>query len=141
MENKKFEFENFEINTKILISGLWTSVMFLYIYGDYFELYVPNKVEGLLNGNNLLDTPYKLLLATLLLATPSIMIALSLILKPRINRILNISIGLFLCLFTFFVGISSFSEWRIFYVLLAFVESFITLVIVYKAWYWKKINI
>ncbi len=141
MENKKFEFENFEINTKILISGLWTSVMFLYIYGDYFELYVPNKVEGLLNGKNLLDTPYKLLLATLLLATPSIMIALSLILKPRINRILNISIGLFLCLFTFFVGISSFSEWRIFYVLLAFVESFITLVIVYKAWHWKKINI
>jgi hypothetical protein len=32
--------------------------MFLYIYGDYFELYVPGKVEGLISGENLLNTPY-----------------------------------------------------------------------------------
>lgn len=141
MDNRKAQFENFEINSKILISGLWTSVMFLYIYGDYFELYVPNKVEGLLNGNNLLNTPYKLLWATLLLATPSVMIALTLMLKPSLNRILNISVASFLGLFTFFVGISSFTEWRIFYVFMAFTESFITFVIVYKAWNWKKINL
>jgi hypothetical protein len=86
-ENKKTEFEDFKINIKILLAGLWTSVMFLYIYGDYFELYVPKKVEGLLNGSNLLDTPYKLLFATILLAVPSLMIFLSLMLKPKINRI------------------------------------------------------
>lgn len=35
--------EDSKINTKIKFAALWTSVTFLYIYGDYFELYVPEK--------------------------------------------------------------------------------------------------
>lgn len=141
MKSEKLELEDFKINIKILLSGLWTSVMFLYIYGDYFELYVPKKVEGLLNGINLLDTPYKLLSATILLAVPSLMIFLSLLLKPKINRILNISVAGFLAIFTFMVGVSSISEWRIFYVMLAFLEGTLTIIIVWKAWTWKKISL
>lgn len=57
--------EDFKINIRIKLSALWTSVMFCYIYGDYFELYVPEKVQGLLNGHNMLDTPIKLFTATL----------------------------------------------------------------------------
>ncbi len=140
MKTKKSEFEDFKINIKILLAGLWTSVMFLYIYGDYFELYVPRKVEGLISGKNLLNTPYKLLYATILLTVPSLMIFLSLILKPKINRILNISIAGFLALFTLLIGISSISEWRIFYVMLAFLESTLTFFIVWKAWTWKRIS-
>lgn len=139
MKSEKLELEDFKINIKILLSGLWTSVMFLYIYGDYFELYVPKKVEGLLSGSNLLDTPYKLLSATVLLTVPSLMIFLSLLLKPKINRILNISVAGFLAIFTFMVGVSSISEWRIFYVMLAFLEGTLTMIIVWKAWTWKKI--
>ncbi len=139
MKSEKLAFEDFKVNIKILLSGLWTSVMFLYIYGDYFELYVPKKVEGLLNGINLLDTPYKLLFATIVLTIPSLMIFLSLLLKPNINRVLNISVAGFLTIFTFMVGVSSISEWRIFYVMLAILESIITLIIVWKAWTWKKI--
>jgi len=141
MKSEKLAFEDFEINIKILLSGLWTSVMFLYIYGDYFELYVPKKVEGLLSGSNLLDTPYKLLFATILLTVPSLMIFLSLLLKPKINRILNISVAGFLAIFTFMVGVSSISEWKIFYVMLAFLESMLTMIIVWKAWTWKKISL
>ncbi len=141
MKSEKLAFEDFTVNIKILLSGLWTSVMFLYIYGDYFELYVPKKVEGLLSGSNLLDTPYKLLSATILLAVPSLMIFLSLLLKPKINRILNISVAGFLAIFTFMVGVSSISEWRIFYVMLAFLESTLTIIIVWKAWTWKKISL
>ncbi len=140
MKTKKSEFEDFKINVKILLAGLWTSAMFLYIYGDYFELYVPGKVEGLISGKNLLNTPYNLLYATILLTVPSLMIFLSLILKPKVNRILNISIAGFLTVFTFFIGVSSISEWRIFYVMLAFLESILTLIIIWKAWTWKRIN-
>lgn len=140
MKNEKVEFEDFIINIKILLAGLWTSVMFLYIYGDYFELYVPKKVEGLLNGSNLLNSPYKLLLATILLTVPSLMIFLSLVLKPKLNRILNISVASFLTAFTLLVGFSSISEWRIFYVMLAFLESIITGFIVWKALHWNRSN-
>lgn len=132
------QFEDFKINVKLILSALWASVMFLYIYGDYFELYVPKKVESLLNGQNMLNTPYKLFFATIILTLPSLMIFLSLIMKPKWNRVLNISIGVFLTLFTLLVGASSFTEWRIFYVMLAFLESIITSIIVWKAWYWTK---
>lgn len=132
------QFEDFKINVKLILSALWASVMFLYIYGDYFELYVPGKVQGLLNGQNILSTPYKLLLATIVLTLPTLMIFLSLIMKPKWNRILNISIGVFLTLFTLLVGASSFTEWRIFYVMLALLESIITSIIVWKAWHWTK---
>lgn len=138
MENKKRQYEDFKIHTKLKLSALWTSAMFLYIYGDYFELYVPEKVEGLLSGQNLLNTPYKLLFATISLTLPSLMIILSLMMKPKWNRVLNISIGVFLTIFTLLVGFSSFSEWRIFYVMLSFFESIITSIIVWKAWHWPK---
>ena len=134
------QLEDFKINIRIQLSALWTSVMFCYIYGDYFELYVPKKVEGLLNGQNMLDSPMKLFLATLMLTTPALMIFLSLILSPVLTKWLNIGLGLFLTLFTLLVGISSLSEWRIFYVFLSFLESILTVIIVIKAWGWTKLK-
>ncbi len=138
MKYKEMRYEDYKINVKLVLSGLWASVMFLYIYGDYFELYVPGKTQGLLNGQNLLNTPYKLLSATIILTLPSLMIFLSLMMKPKWNRILNISIAAFLTLFTLLVGASSLSEWRIFYVMLAFLESILTAIIVWKAWHWPR---
>lgn len=132
--------EDYKINIRIKLSALWTAVMFCYIYGDYFELYVPKKVEGLLIGQNMLDTPIKLLTATLILTIPALMIFLSLMLSSKLTKWLNVGIGIIFTLFTLLVGISSISQWRIFYVFLAFVESIITAIIVWQAWTWKKIN-
>lgn len=135
------QLEDYKINTRIKLSALWTSLMFCYIYGDYFEFYVPKKVEGLLNGLNMLDTPIKLFTATFILTIPALMIFLSLILSPKLAKWLNVGIGIFFTLFTLLVGISSITEWRMFYVFLAFVESIITVIIVWQAWTWKKLNV
>ena len=131
--------EEFKINVRIKLAALWTSVMFCYIYGDYFELYVPGKVEGLLNGQNLLDSPMKLFAAALILTIPSLMIFLSLMLRASISKWLNIGVGIFFTIITFLVGISSISEWRTFYVFLSFLESFLTIIIIWQAWNWKKV--
>ena len=136
----KEQLEDYKINIRIKLSALWTAVMFCYIYGDYFELYVPNKVDGLINGQNMLDTPSKLFLATLVLSIPALMIFLSLLLTPRFTKWLNIGVGLFFTIFTLLVGISSISEWRIFYVFLSMLESLITLMIVIQAWRWNRIT-
>lgn len=138
MKTKQVRFEDFKINTRLLIAAVWTSVMFLYIYGDYFELYVPGKVEGLQNGTNLLNTPYRLWAATCILAIPSIMIFLTLILPPGICRLVNWIVAAFLTLFTLLVGVSSLSEWRIFYVMLSFLESLLTMLIIVYAWRWPR---
>ncbi|GAB4454160.1 MAG: hypothetical protein Fur0028_09630 [Bacteroidales bacterium] len=131
--------ENFKINIRLKLSALWTSVMFCYIYGDYFELYVPNKVSALLSGQNNLDNPYKLFTATIILTVPALMIFLSLILSPKLTKWLNIGFGIFFTIFTLLVGLYSFSEWRMFYVFLSILESIITSIIVWQSFNWKKI--
>lgn len=129
-------FENQKINTKLKLSALWTSLIALYIYGDYFELYVPEKVEGLLNGVNLLNSPTKLLTASIGIMIPALMISLSVLLKPRLNRILNILFALLLTLIEIFIGSISISSWYSFYVLYAFIEVIITVNIIWTAWKW-----
>lgn len=129
--------EENKINIRIKLSAMWTAVMFCYIYGDYFELYVPDKIAGLANGHNMLDTPIKLLIATLLLTLPALMIFLTVMLSPKLTKYLNIGIAIFFTLFTILVGSSSLSEWRMFYVFLSITESAITLLIVWHAWNWR----
>ena len=131
-------FEDFTVNTRLKLTALWTSVMFCYLYGDYFELYVPQKLEGMINGNNLLDSPIKLLVAACLLTIPALMIVATLWLKPRLTRILNMVWGIFFTTVMVMIAFTSLSPWRSFYVFLALVESCITALIVWQAWKWPK---
>lgn len=132
------DFEDIKVNIKIKLSALWASVTLCYLYGDYFELYVPQKTQGLVNGVNLLDNPMKLFAASVLLAIPALMVFLSIILKPKINRQLNIVLGIFYTAIMLLIAITSITPWRIFYVFLAVVESVITSMIIYYAWNWEK---
>ena len=81
--------EDFKINVKFKLSALWTAVMFCYIYGDYFSLYVPKQIERFIKGETLLDSPLKLFAAAILMAIPALMVFLSIALKPKISRGLN----------------------------------------------------
>lgn len=135
---KENNLQDFRINIKIKLATLWTSATFLYIYGDYFELYVPSKLSGIINGNNMLDNPVKLFLASLLLAVPSLMICLSILLKPAVNRWLNILFGLFFTAIMLLIAVTSISEWRTFYVFYAIIESMLTSIIVWTAFNWVK---
>ena len=130
--------ENSKVNIKIKLATLWASALFCYLYGDYFQLYTPEKVNNLITGENNLDSPTKLLIASILMAIPSIMVAASIILKPKINRILNILFGSLFTLMMLFIGVNSMTEWYLFYVFLAFLESIITALIVWYAWKWPK---
>lgn len=129
--------DHFKVDARLKLSAMWASVTLCYLYGDYFELYVPGKVEGLLNGSNLLDSPTKLFLASILLVIPALMVFLSITLNPRIDKWLNILFGLFYTAVMILVGATSISAWRAFYVFLAAVEVCITAFIVWTAWTWK----
>ncbi|WP_424961514.1 DUF6326 family protein [Ekhidna sp.] len=132
--------DNPKINIKIKLAALWTSVVFCYLYGDYFELYTPGKVDSLISGNNVLDSPSKLLVASITLAIPSIMVALSILLKPKINRFINVLFGTIFTVMMILIGVNSFTPWYGFYVFLAFLESIITFSIVWLAWNWPKVQ-
>src|SRR6476661_2440353 len=84
--NHTNKLEDFKVNVKIKLAALWTSVMFCYIYEDYFELYVPKKVERIISGENFLASPMTLFAGALLLIIPALMIFLSIVLIPKLSR-------------------------------------------------------
>lgn len=131
-------FETLKINIQIKLSALWASVTLFYLYGDYFELYIPDKVAGLVSGQNMLDSPIKLFTASVLLAIPAIMVSLSVLLKPQINRWLNIVFGVFFTALMLLIAFTSMVPWRAFYAFYAILESVITALIVWYAIKWPK---
>lgn len=130
--------KDFNVNIKIKLAALWASVTFCYLYGDYFELYVPQKVAGLVSGDQLLDSPAKLFLATFMLSIPSVMVFLSVALKPTLNRWLNILFGLIFTLMMVLIAVNSISPWFYFYAYMAIIESILTSLIVWYAIKWPK---
>jgi hypothetical protein len=65
--------EEAKLNVRVKLLALWTSVMFCYIYADYFDLMAPGTLRSTLNGQGPIGpfTPATLLLASLMLAIPS----------------------------------------------------------------------
>lgn len=131
-------YEDFKINAKIKLAALWTSVMFCYVYGDYFSLYVPKKVEDFIRGETLLDTPIKLFLAAILMAIPALMIFASVVLKPNFNRLLNMIFGIVYTLIMLLIAFTTIAPWWSFYVFFALIESVLTATIFWTALKWPK---
>src|SRR5947209_448676 len=69
--------------------------MFCYIYADYFELFKPGRLDRIIAGNGPIGptTQGGLVVASLVLAIPSVMIFLSIALKATVNRPANIIVG------------------------------------------------
>jgi hypothetical protein len=132
--------QDFHIHVKFKLSALWASVMCCYIYGDYFTLYVPGHIDGLMHGDSGVgeSTPFKLVLFSLLMATPAVMIFLSLALKPTLNRVLNIAIGFIFTAIMGLIVITTKNPWMVFNQVLGSIEMIITFLIIMYAWKWPK---
>ncbi len=83
------------VNIKLKLAALWASFTFLYIYVDYFALYMPDKVEGILKGTVFVfEITQGFLLAALASVTiPALMIFLSVTLPAKVNRRANMIIA------------------------------------------------
>ncbi|NQV52094.1 MAG: hypothetical protein HQ500_02875 [Flavobacteriales bacterium] len=130
--------KDFEINVKIKLAGLWTAATFCYLYGDYFELYTPGKVDSLIRGENVLHSPMALFAASLIMVIPPLMIVVSLLVKPVLNKWLNIVFGSLFTLMMILIAFGSLTPWFIFYVFLAIIESILTALVVWSALNWPR---
>src|ERR671936_2889259 len=128
--------EPFNVNVRIKISALWTSMLFVFAYVDLFSLYRPDfraKLEAgevfgfTVNQSFLLGT-------TAYVVVPSLMVFCALILRPRVSRIANISLGIVYAL-TIIAG--AIGEWS-YYILGSAIEVALLAAIVYYAWTWPK---
>ena len=130
------DFKDTKIDVKIKLSALWASVMFCYIYADYFGLYVPGALQRMLQGRMgpLGRTTQGVLLGTsIMMAIPSVMIFLSVALKPNLNRWLNIIFGVL------YTVIILFTMWQwAFYIFFGIIEVVLTGLVVWHAWSWPR---
>jgi hypothetical protein len=121
-------------DVRLKLSALWTSLMFLYIYNDYFQLYHPNYFQQMLHGQALFGATQPILfLASTVVAIPSLMIFLTLVLKPGVSRWAHIILGL---LYTVINALSISGSWA-HYVFYNVIEIALTLAIVRYAWTWS----
>src|ERR671924_2237863 len=128
------KFEPSNVNVRIKISALWTSMLFVFAYVDLFSLYrrdfradlEAGEISGFtINQSFLLGT-------TVYVLIPSLMVFVALILRPRVNRIANIALGIVYAL-TIIAG--AIGEWS-YYILGSALEVALLATIAYYAWTW-----
>ena len=130
--------EDRKVNVKARLALLWIALMFFYIYNDLFSLWQPGHVAELVEGQiaGVQFTQTLLFGAAVLMAFPSFMILLSLTLKARANRLVNIIVGIFhvfVLLGTQFVGEGGVWFYARLYELL---EAVFLALIIWTAWKW-----
>lgn len=129
--------EDINVNVKLKIATLWASFMFLYIYVDYFALYMPGKIKGILAGKIFVfDISYVFLLIALISVTiPALMIFLSVALPAKVSRWANMIIAAVYIPYTLF---NLAGEAWAHMVFGAVVEVVLLLLIISYAWKWPK---
>lgn len=129
--------EEIKVNVKVKLASLWASFMFLYIYVDYFHLYMPGTLKDMLAGKVFVfDISQVFILTALFLATiPMLMIFLSVALPAKINRLTNIIVAILLIPYMLFNLVGE--AWIHMY-FAAGVEVILLGLIIGYAWKWPR---
>jgi len=129
--------EDIKLNVKLKLAALWASFMFLYIYVDYFALYMPSKIENILKGKVFVfDITQGFIMIALGLSTiPMLMIFLSVALPAKVNRWTNIIVAIVHIPYMLF---NLTGEAWIHMYFAAAVEVVLLLLIIRYAWKWPK---
>jgi hypothetical protein len=136
-ELPQMAFEDTEVDVKLKLAALWTSFMFLYIYVDYFHLYMPGSIKDILVGKVFaFDITHLFLMIGLAsVAIPALMIFLSVALGAEVNRLVNIIIAVAYIPYTLFNLVG---EVWVHMVFGAVVEVILLLLVIRYAWKWPK---
>jgi hypothetical protein len=124
------------VNVRLKISALWTSMLFVFAYVDLFSLY-RSDIRGDLEAGELGGFTVNqsfLLGTTAYVVIPSLMVVLTLILQPRVSRIANIALG---SVYALTVIVGAIGEWG-YYILGSAIEVALLAAIVYYAWTWPR---
>ena len=129
--------EEYRAPTKVKLAALWASTMFCYAYGDYFGLYVTGTLADMNRGimGPLGQATSGLLVGlSLMMAVPSLMVALSLLLPARICQWASVIFGI---AYTGIMAVSLPGS-EPFYKTLGVIEIVLTLAIALVAYRWPR---
>lgn len=138
-ESPQNALEDPKVSVKLKLAALWAGFMFLYIYVDYFALYMPDKIEDILNEKVFVfDITQGFLLTALVSVTiPALMIFLSVALSAKVNRRTNIIIAAVYIPYSLF---NLAGEAWIHMIFGAVTEVVLLCLIIRYAWKWPRIE-
>src|SRR5215213_7334451 len=132
--------EDLHMPVRAKLAAAWTSLMFLYIYVDYFQLYKPGYLDDILAGRvHEFDISQTfVLIGVTIVAIPSLMILLSTTLPARVNRATNLVVA------TLYIPVSMYNAageswtYSYFYGLSIGLELLLLAFILRSAWTWPR---
>jgi len=131
--------EDVKVNVKVKLAAIWAALMSLYIYVDYFHLYMPGTLKEMLAGKVFVFDITQGFLVTVLasMTIPALMIFLSVALPAKVNRWTNVIIASVFIPYTLFnlAGVAWAHMW-----IGAIVEVVLLCLIVRYAWKWPRLE-
>ena len=135
---KRPVFENVAVPVKLKIAALWAAAMFCYVYADFFMLHEPGRLAHM-NAGILAPfgrpTAAIMLGVSVMMVIPSVMVFLSLVLPPSVNRWANMALGSIYSVIIILTMVGA----PLFYLFFGTVEVMLTSTIAWYCWTWPRI--
>jgi uncharacterized membrane protein HdeD (DUF308 family) len=129
--------KNTAIDIKLKLSALWLVFMMLYIYTDFYTLYMAGKIQEMMSGamDGVEVSQVSLLVVAIITIIPAFMIFLSLVVRANVNRWLNIILGIL----HIAIGVVNLvgATWA-YYIFYGISLTLVAILIVVFAWKWPK---
>lgn len=131
------DLQDTKVDVKVVLSGLWISMLFVFAYVDIFGFFRADIINGALIGK-VPGPGFKinqsfLLFTTMYILIPSLMIIVSLASPAKINRTANLVASLIYAA-SVVVGVLGESWW--YYIVGSVIEVLLLLAIARVAWTW-----
>jgi len=135
------QYQDTKIDVKLVLSALWIAMLIVFAYVDIFGFLRADVLHAALDGKvavlGLTVDQMFLVFTTVYILIPTLMVFLSLVLRPRVNRIANIALSIIYAL-TIIGG--AIGEWN-YYILGSAVEVVLLVAIVRTAWTWPRTQV
>jgi len=130
-------FEDVRFGVRLKISALWIAMLFLFAYGDIFGFFRPGQIEEVMSGeiSGIRITEAFLVAVSIYIAIASVMVFLTLVLGPNLNRWTNIVLPV---LYVVSIVASVIGESSLYFILLSLAECVVLGTIVWYAWTWPR---
>jgi len=127
---------------KLVLSALWIAMLIVFAYVDIFGFFRADILEAALDGKvatmgATIDQVF-LVFTTVYILIPTLMVVLSLVLRPRVNRIVNIVVAL---VYAVSIIAACIGETWAYYFLGSAVEVVLLIAIVRTAWTWPRTQV
>jgi hypothetical protein len=128
--------EDVKVGVRLKIAVLWVAVLLLFAYGDIFGFFAPGQIEEVMGGeiSGFEITQTFLFAVSVYIAIATVMVFLSLVLAPRVNRWANMVLPVLYIVSILASAIGA----AAYFVFLSIVEIALLLLLIRYAWTWPR---